>query len=123
MAVVCKTSNTIDFSPGVINFKGLKVGHSFPDEWAFTDDLGAAIDISSFDFDMIIADSTGAVVDTLTLGTVLTTGLEYVATNKLKMLIGAPTTNLAGVYTYQLIITEPGGGNYPWFIGSIPVAA
>ena len=123
MAAVCKVSDSIDFCPGTINLLCLKEGFSYPDEWAFTDELGAVIDISADDFEFVITDALGIVVDTLTLGTIATTGLEFITPNKLKFLIGAPTTTTAGTYTYELIITEPGGGRYPWFAGRIVVKA
>lgn len=116
-------SEQIQFCAGRIDLACLKEGYSFPDEWTFTDETGTDIDISASDFEMVIKDSTGATVATLTLGTVVPDGLELVGTNKLKMLIGSPVTDTAGTYTYELIKSDPGGGTYPWFEGKIGVKA
>lgn len=116
MAAVCCTNK----NPEPYEYR---VGFAYPDELSFNEDTatGDPIDISADDFKLVIKDSTGTVIDTLTLGDVSTDGLEYVAPNKLKQLIGSPTTDTAGTYTADLIITEPDGGHYPLFTRKIIV--
>lgn len=119
MAAVC-TPPEINLGPATFDIVGITVGYDQPDELTFEKKDGSPIDITAFDFELIIANPDGTNHATLTIGDIETDGLEIVPTNKLKYLIPAFTT--AGTYKFMLKIIEPGlGTGYPWFIGKIPV--
>lgn len=121
MAAISIPCNSKDYSPGKLDLKGMRVGYIYPDEFKFTNDDGTDADISGDTFRMEIFNEAGTLIDTLTTGTLIPDGLEIVGTDKLKRLLGAPTTDAVGTYKYKLIITEAAGADYPLVVGSIPI--
>jgi len=82
----------------------MRTGFTYVKTAEFVNDIEEPIDISLDDFELVILDSTGATVATLTLGS----GLEIVGadTDKLNISVGPPTTGASGTYTGTLVWTR-----------------
>lgn len=99
-ASVCKT---IDFAPDFLTMTGLREGFTYAFLIEFTDrDTGSPLVITGDDFEMIIKDSTGSVVETLT--TTPASGLTIDNTDLLGLMSFA-ITEPAGNYTFLIIWT------------------
>lgn len=93
----------IDFSPDFLPMTGLRVGFAYAFEIVFKDRITKApITITGDDFEMIIKNAAGVVVETLT--TTPAAGLT-IAVDTLTGLIGTDTTQTAGKYTYLIVWT------------------
>jgi len=95
--------NEISFAPDFLPMTGLRVGFTYAFEITFKDRITKdPITITGDDFEMIIKDSAGLVVETLT--TSPAAGLT-IDVDTLTGLIGTDTTQDAGKYTYLIIWT------------------
>lgn len=119
----CNTALSLDYSPSVLNMKGLMQGYSYSDFIDFFDESGTAEDITGDTFEMVIEGSDGSTVASLTtVGGITVGGLEIEGQNRLKFLISDPVTDLADTYTYTLILVNATtGDNYPVVVGKIVV--
>lgn len=103
----------------------MQVGASYADFFDFFEVVNGALqdeDITGDDFTLVVKDSTGATISTLTTGVLLTDGLEIEGTNRLNYLIGTGVTGTAGIYTYTLFLNDPSNGsNFPVTVGKIKV--
>jgi len=121
MATNCSTNIRIYFCPPTVDFECWCVGLSFPFQFTFKDRrTGSEIDITADTFSLIVTDSTGVTVETMTVGS----GLTIIADGILQGIFSSPTTDTAGRYTYELIWTITAtGGVLPAAAGRIVVKA
>lgn len=117
----CTSVIDTDLTAGTWNISGLRVGFEYAvPPLYFKDQDGVEIDITGDDFEMLVYDSTGALVDTLTVGG----GITIIADNQLDIVIGAPTTDTVGRYTFDLVWTRPlTSWNAPVLSGYLTVRA
>lgn len=109
---------TTDFCVGTWNLECLQVRFTYGKSFRFVDYQKVAIDITGDDFSMEIKDALGGVVETLTVGG----GITISDTNKLSIIIGSLTTDVAGVYRHRLVWTRPMTGEVvPALSGKIVV--
>ena len=93
----------IDFSPDFLPMTGLRVGFTYAFEITFKDRITKVpITITGDDFEMIIKNAAGAVVETLT--STPTAGIT-IDVDTITGLIGVATTAAAGKYTYLIVWT------------------
>lgn len=99
-ASVC---NELNFAPDFLPMTGLRVGFTYAFEIVFKDRVTKdPITITGDDFEMVIKDSAGGVVETLT--TTPAVGLT-INVDTLTGLISTDTTQTAGKYTYLIAWT------------------
>lgn len=101
-ACACGTSFNISFCPIEIGADCIWVGYAATIQVEFVDPA----DISGDDFTATVKDSTGATVDTLTIGD----GIAIDGTTILQITIESPVTDAAGKYTLTVIWTPASTG-------------
>jgi len=121
MANCCDNNYNTDNCPATWNWECLIEGFTYRQTVNFRNSDGStpAPDVSADGFEMVVKDSAGAVVATLTIGD----GIEYGAEdNQITVKVGAPITDEAGAYTYllswQRVSTSE---DIPVFVGKIQV--
>jgi hypothetical protein len=99
-------SATISNEPAIINFTGNTIGYDAVFNLDFTDDAGAALDISADDFSLTILETDGTTFDIYGIGT----GLTIDGTDTLVISIDSLVTDtMSGSYRYFLDWTPDGG--------------
>ncbi len=117
MSTPCNNNGVVsDYKPGNWSVTGLKVGFSYPFTHIFS---GVGVDITNDDFSIVVKNSAGALIKTLTV----VDGLTIEDETHLSILIGAPITAAAGTYSMTVIRTDDATGTtYPYAVGSIKVS-
>lgn len=109
----------VDFAAGIVNFANMKAGnYTYGKQLSFKTQKGVEIDITADDFEMVVYDTNGTPVDTLTIGD----GLTIVPDNKLIISFRPAVTANAGLYTYEIVWTRTALTlNFPAFVGKITI--
>jgi len=110
MSQSCQIKINSDFSVPAWDWCGLRAGNNYIYSRAavFVDDDEVAIDITADDFTLAILDSTGAIIDTLAIGS----GLTITAPNKLNISVGPPVTDDSTAKTGTLDWDKGSTGNF-----------